>query len=256
VLLKDNVTKISIITVCFNSSQTISDCLKSVISQSHKNIEHIIIDGGSNDNTIDLVRQFPHVSRIISEPDNGIYDAMNKGIKLATGDIVGILNSDDFYASEGVLAKVSSGFENSNAMALYGDLQYVDKVQTKKIIRHWKSGYFSSQKFFYGWMPPHPAFFVRRELYEKYGSFDTGFKSSADYELMLRFLVKHDVVTTYLPQVLVKMRTGGQSNATLRNRWRANREDRRAWDVNGLTPYFFTIPLKPLRKLTQFLIKK
>lgn len=247
---------VSIITACFNSEATIADSLKSVGSQSYPCIEHIIVDGASNDGTLAVVKSFSHIHKVISEPDNGIYHAMNKGIKMASGDIIGILNSDDAYTDSEVINDIVSCFKSDNVMAVYADLVYVDEQNTNKVNRIWKSGIFSQQNFFYGWMPPHPTFFVRSEVYEKFGLFNTSFKSSADYEFMLRCLVKFELEAIYLPRIIVKMRTGGQSNATLRNRWRANREDRRAWDVNGLTPYFFTIPLKPLRKLTQFLIKK
>ena len=246
---------ISIITASFNSSETIRDTLTSVGRQTHPDIEHLIIDGMSTDNTLDIVSKFPHVKLVISEPDKGIYDAMNKGIQLASGEVVGILNSDDIYAHNRVLEQVAKLFEDSETQAVYADLQYVKPDNLNKVIRHWKAGEYSSQNFYYGWMPPHPTFFVRRELYQEAGLFDLSFKTAADYELMLRFLVRYDIPATYLPEVIVKMRNGGASNASFSNRWKANREDRRAWDVNGLTPYFFTIPLKPFRKLSQFFLK-
>lgn len=246
---------ISIITATFNSSATVEDTLISVGRQTHSDVEHIIIDGQSTDDTLNRVYKYPHVSKIISEPDTGIYDAMNKGILLASGDIVGILNSDDIYAHNRVLEKVARLFRNPDVQIVYADLQYVKQDNLNKVVRQWNSGEYSSQNFFYGWMPPHPTFFVRRELFDECGLFDTSFKSAADYELMLRFLVRYDIPATYLPEVIVKMRNGGMSNASFKNRWRANREDRRAWDVNGLTPYFFTIPLKPFRKLSQFFLK-
>lgn len=245
----------SILTPSYNSEKTIVDTLESVQKQSFANIEHIIIDGNSKDNTLRVVSDFSHVSKVVSEPDKGIYDAMNKGVKMATGDVIGILNSDDVYAHNDVITKVARLFEDQSVQAVYADLQYVKENDLTQVVRHWKSGPYDSQNFFYGWMPPHPTFFVRRELYEEFGFFNTSFKSSADYELMLRFLVRYNVTAAYLPEVIVKMRVGGMSNASFKNRWRANREDRRAWDVNGLTPYFFTIPLKPFRKITQYLIK-
>lgn len=246
---------ISVITATYNSAATVEDTLISVGRQTHHAIEHVIVDGKSADNTLELVARHPHVVKVISEPDNGIYDAMNKGIALATGDVVGILNSDDIFAHNRVLENVARLFRNTKVQAVYADLQYVKANNLNKVVRYWKSGEYSSQNFFYGWMPPHPTFFVRKQLYEDCGVFDTSFKSAADYELMLRFLIRYDIPATYLPEVTVKMRTGGVSNASFANRWRANREDRRAWDANGLTPYFFTIPLKPFRKLAQFLIK-
>ncbi|MBC6491013.1 glycosyltransferase family 2 protein [Flavihumibacter stibioxidans] len=246
---------ISVITATYNSAATVEDTLISVGRQTYPYIEHIIIDGKSTDQTLDLVARHPHVAKLISEPDKGIYDAMNKGITLASGDVVGILNSDDIYAHNRVLEYVARLFKDPDVQAVYSDLQYVKANNLNKVVRYWKSGEYSSQNFFYGWMPPHPTFFVRKQLYDDCGVFDTSFKSAADYELMLRFLVRYNLPAAYLPEVTVKMRVGGMSNASLTNRWRANREDRRAWDINGLTPYFFTIPLKPFRKLTQFLIK-
>lgn len=244
---------ISIITATYNSQQTITDTLISVARQTWPAFEHIIIDGQSTDSTLKIVEKYSHVSCIISEPDKGIYDAMNKGIALCKGAVIGILNSDDIYAHNRVLEKVATLFKDPEVQVVYADLQYVKANNLNKVVRYWKSGPYSSQNFFYGWMPPHPTFFVRRELYEECGVFDTSFKSAADYELMLRFLVRYDIPATYLPDMIIKMRMGGLSNASLVNRWRANREDRRAWDVNGLTPYFFTIPMKPFRKLTQYI---
>lgn len=246
---------ISIITATYNSAQTVADTLTCMSRQGYRSIEHIIVDGASKDNTLEIVGRFPHVARVVSEKDNGIYDAMNKGIGLATGEVVGILNSDDVYTDEEVVAKVMSAFEDPSVDAVYGDLQYVSKDNLDKVVRTWRSGRFSKEKFYYGWMPPHPTFFVRRSVYDKVGLFNCALRSAADYELMLRILVKYDHKVCYISQVLVKMRTGGMSNASLQNRWRANREDRKAWDLNGLKPHFFTVPFKPLRKIFQFLIK-
>lgn len=245
--------KISIITATYNSAKTLRDTIHSIQSQSYPNIEYIIIDGLSTDNTVAIAKEYNGlVNGLLSEPDQGIYDAMNKGIGLATGDVIGILNSDDFYAHEGVLERVAQAFQESGADAVYGDLQYVQAEQTEQIVRHWKAGSFQYKRFRYGWMPPHPTFFVRRELYEKYGLFDISFHIAADYELMLRFLYKQRATVYYIPEVLVKMRVGGMSNASFRHRLRANREDLRAWQVNGLRPYFFTTLLKPIRKIGQF----
>ncbi|MCF1716403.1 glycosyltransferase [Flavihumibacter sp. RY-1] len=246
---------VTIITATYNSAATLADTLESVASQTYPRIEHLIIDGVSIDDTAAIIARYPHVARFVSEPDKGLYDAMNKGIKLASGDIIGILNSDDFYADNRVIEKIVELFQNPDTLAVYADLQYVDAEDTSKVIRYWKAGTYDQQAFYYGWMPPHPSFFVRKQLYEQCGVFNTSFRHSADYELMLRFLLRYNAPAAYLPQVVVKMRMGGQSNASFRNRWKANREDRRAWTVNGLTPYFFTIPLKPFRKIGQFLIK-
>ncbi|KGE86604.1 MAG: glycosyltransferase [bacterium] len=242
----------SIITVCYNSSATIADTLESVARQQHPGIEHLIIDGVSQDNTLAIARQYPHVSKIISEPDSGLYDAMNKGIAHATGQYIAFLNADDFYATPGTLQRVARQLKDTQADTLYGDLHYVTAQPPFNVVRHWKSGPYRHRNFLHGWMPPHPTFFARRALFEQYGSFDLRFRSAADYELMLRFLYKHKASATYLPEVLVKMRTGGMSNASFRHRIRANREDHLAWQVNGLKPYPHTTILKPLRKLGQW----
>lgn len=247
--------KISIITATYNSSKTIRDTLESVKSQSYPGIEHIIVDGLSNDDTLEIVKEYKHVSKIISEKDKGIYDAMNKGIKTTTGEIIGILNSDDIYTNSEVINKVMQAFEDASIDAVYGDLKYVQQNDLNKTTRTWRTGTFSKNKFYYGWMPPHPTFFVRKKVYDKVGLFNTGLRSSADYEFMLRVLLKFEHKVKYIPEVLVKMRTGGMSNATLKNRVRANQEDRKAWELNGLKPYFFTIPLKPIRKIFQFIAK-
>jgi Glycosyltransferases involved in cell wall biogenesis len=245
--------KISIITATYNSAATVADTLRCVAEQQHPDIEHIIVDGLSKDNTLQIVQQFPHVARVIAEKDNGIYDAMNKGVQLATGEVIGILNSDDFYTGPQVLSKVAAAFADPELDAVYGDLQYVKQENTQVVTRTWKAGSYNKKQFYYGWMPPHPTFFVRRRLYDTAGLFNTSLRSAADYELMLRMLVKYDARVAYIPEILVRMRDGGMSNASLRNRLRANREDYQAWKLNGLKPYFFTRYLKPLRKVVQFI---
>ncbi|MGZ5248463.1 MAG: glycosyltransferase family 2 protein [Flavitalea sp.] len=247
--------KISVITAAYNSAATIADTLRSVAEQDYPDIEHIIIDGGSRDDTMGIVIDFLHVKLSISEEDKGIYDAMNKGIKRATGDIIAILNSDDFYSNSSVLSSVASLFEDPQIDAVYGDLQYVKQDNTNIVSRYWKAGKFSASKFYYGWMPPHPSFFVRRKVYDQVGLFNTTLRTSADYELMLRILVKHKMKAAYLPSVLVKMREGGLSNSSLSHRIKANKEDRLAWKLNGLQPNFFTLYLKPIRKIFQFIFK-
>jgi glycosyltransferase len=244
--------KISIITATYNSAATVRDTLKCIAGQQYNNIEHIIVDGLSKDNTLEIVKEFPHVAKMISEKDKGIYDAMNKGVQLATGDVVGILNSDDFYTSPAVLEKVAAAFEDPAVEAVYGDLQYVKQDNVQVVTRTWKSGKYQKQFLYYGWMPPHPTFFVRRQIYDKCGLFNTTLRSAADYELMLRVLLKYNTHAQYIPEVLVKMRAGGMSNASLKNRLRANKEDEMAWKLNDLKPYFFTTWLKPIRKILQF----
>ena len=214
---------------------------------------YCISDTGSTDNTIELIKSTNFKGIIHSGKDKGIYDAMNKGIGLAKGDIVGILNSDDFYAEETIIEEVVSLFNKSGCDAVYGDLVYVDGIDTSIVKRLWVSGIYKRESFLKGWMPPHPTFFVKRELYEKYGLFNISLWGAADYELMLRFLYKHNAKASYLNKVLVKMRTGGQSNQSIVNRLRANMEDRKAWKLNAIQPRWYTLFLKPLRKLNQFL---
>jgi len=244
---------ISIITATFNSAATLGDTLQCVQQQDYPQIEHIIIDGASKDNTLEIARSFPHISRICSEPDHGIYDAMNKGLHLVSGDVIGILNSDDFYTHPQVLSHVMAHLERTGAEVLYADLQYVQPLQTDRVIRLWKAGAYRHGQFLRGWMPPHPTMFVRRSVYEKFGAFNTNLRFSADYEWMLRVLHRHKVSVCYMPEVIVRMRAGGVSNANLRNRWKANREDRLAWQMNGLKPRFYTTYMKPLSKIGQYL---
>jgi glycosyltransferase involved in cell wall biosynthesis len=247
--------KVSIITATYNSEKTIADTLECIRHQDYPMIEHIIVDGLSQDRTLEIIHSFAHVSTLVSEKDEGLYDAMNKGISRASGDIIGILNSDDMYVDNTVISTVAEVFKNEKVDACYADLQYVQAMDGSKVVRTWKSGPVTKRSFHYGWMPPHPTFFVRRSVYQKVGLFNTKLKTAADYEMMLRILVKYHLLAEYIPRVLVKMRTGGMSNASLFHRMRANREDRLAWKLNGLKPYFFTLYLKPIRKISQFIIK-
>ncbi len=247
--------KISIITVCRNAAETIKDTLDSVAGQTWPEIEHIIVDGLSDDNTLDIVAGYPHVSKVISEKDDGLYHAMNKGIGLATGEIIGILNADDVYASKHVLHEIMCSFHDSKMDIIYGNLVYVLRHDLNKVIRYWKAGIYKKENFFTGWSPPHPTFFVRNTLYKQYGLYNTRFKIAADYELMLRFLLKNSLNPFYLDMLIVKMRIGGISSRSIRLRLIANREDRIAWEVNGLKPHLFTLILKPLTKLKQFIFK-
>jgi len=181
-----------------------------------------------------------------------MYDGANKGLRLATGEIIVLLNADDLYAGPNIIFKVLEAFDEKNVDSCYGDLVYVDKRNTDKIFRYWQPGSYDYRRFFWGWMPPHPTFFVRKRVYEKHGLFNPGLGSSADYELMIRFLLKNRISTTYLPEIVVKMRTGGISNASLKNRLWANYNDRLAWKVNSLKPYPWTLLLKPLSKMSQY----
>ncbi|WP_317898519.1 glycosyltransferase family 2 protein [Aurantibacillus circumpalustris] len=245
--------KISIITITFNSESTIEQTIRSVIEQTYKNIEYIIVDGGSTDNTLNVIEKYkPNIHKIVSESDNGLYDALNKGIEMATGDVIGMIHSDDFYIDNNVIQKYADCFLKNKSDSVYSDLYYVDKTNADKIIRKWKSGEYKAGSFINGWMPPHPTFFVKREIYQKLGKFNIQFKSAADYELMLRFIKKNKISISYLPEYTVKMRVGGKSNVSVLNRFKANMEDRKAWEENGLKPRFYTLYLKPLRKILQF----
>jgi glycosyltransferase involved in cell wall biosynthesis len=217
-------------------------------------MEHLVVDGGSNDGTLDIIRAYDgRISKWISEPDKGIYDAMNKGIRLSSGDVIGFLQSDDVYAHERVVENVEEAFRRFEVDSVYGDLQYVHKRDLNKVVRNWKASVYREGRFKSGWMPPHPTFFVKRMVYDRFGYFNTNFRIAADYELMLRFLEKHKISTHYIPEVLVKMRVGGASNGSVKNMLVKSYEDYRAWKVNGLKRSFFTIPLKNLSKVPQFL---
>ncbi|MBO1883930.1 glycosyltransferase [Capnocytophaga sp. Marseille-Q4570] len=248
--------KVSIVTPTYNSAKTIVDTILSVNKQDYANIEHIIIDGGSKDNTLELIRNTPNrVKKIISEPDKGIYDAMNKGVALATGDIVGILNSDDFYNSNDVIAKVVKTFQEGEYEGVYGDLEYVDARNTNRVLRYWESKAYKEGLFKKGWHPAHPTFFVKKEVYDKYGNFNLKYKIGADYEIMLRFIEKNRIKVAYIPETLVKMRVGGASNQSIKNIIKANIECYNAWKDNGLSILPFVFILKPLSKTLQYLRK-
>jgi glycosyltransferase involved in cell wall biosynthesis len=245
--------KISIITPCYNSAQTIADNMRSVQAQTYQNIEHIIVDGLSKDNTLDMVNALKNdKTKVISEKDNGLYDAINKGIKASTGDLIGVLNSDDLYDNPQALEHMVNTIQKTKTDAVYADLCYVETQNTNNIVRKWRSAPYHKNAFLYGWMPAHPTFYLKKTCYDQYGLYLTQFKISADYELMLRMFMKHQISSSYLPEYVVKMRVGGVSNSSWKNRIKANQEDRKAWEINGLKPYFFTLFIKPLRKLGQF----
>ena len=248
--------KISIITVCFNSAATIKDTLRSIAAQTHPDIEHIVIDGGSTDGTMEIVnRNRERLAHVVSEPDRGIYDAMNKGLALASGDVVGFLNADDFYATPNALQLVAAPFMDSRVEAVYADLVYVDAVDTDKVVRYWKSRDFRPGLFLNGWMPAHPTFFVRREIYERLGGFDPQFRLQADFELTMRFLEIHRICSVYLPTILVKMRMGGASNNSILNIVKGNIEAYRACKKNGLPVTWLFIVKKLLSRVPQFFAK-
>lgn len=245
--------KISIITVCLNSEITIEETIQSVLSQDYPDIEYIIVDGKSTDRTLEIINKYSDkISKIISEKDNGMYEAINKGIKMAAGEIIGLLHADDLFASRYVVSKIANEFQTKKIDCLYGDLVYVERKNLQKIFRNWKSKSYRDNLFLKGWMPPHPTFYVRKNILEKFGYYNTRLKFSADYELMLRLIYKNKVVSSYLAEVMVKMREGGKSNFSLSNRIKANLEDRLAWKINGLKPGLFTLIWKPVSKFFQF----
>lgn len=245
--------KVSVITVTLNSEKYLSDCINSVRGQNYKNIEHIIIDGKSTDSTIEIIQKNSrHISHWVSETDHGMYDAINKGIQLATGDVIGILNSDDMFASADSVKSIVDCFENTQSDSVYGNLIYVDPKNMGKVIRYWKGVSFKRSRFRYGWMPAHPTFYVRREMIQKYGLYENHYHTAADYEFMTRYLFLHKVSSSYLDVMLIKMRCGGISNGSLKSRIRANRRDYLAMKKNKIPFSFLVSILKPLIKLPQF----
>ncbi|MDT0135533.1 glycosyltransferase family 2 protein [Providencia huaxiensis] len=247
--------KISIITATYNSSKTIIDTIQSLEQQTYSNIEYIIIDGASKDNTLDIIKKYSSkVSKIISEPDNGIYDALNKGISVSTGDIIGFLHSDDIFAYPNAIEDLVTTLVNDQSQAIYADLEYVSKENTESIVRRWISGNYNHENLKKGWMPPHPTFFMKKELYNEHGTFDLNFKISADYDSLLRYLWIHNISVSYLPKVVTKMRVGGESNRSFLNILRKTKEDILALRKNNI---FWVYPLlmKNISKLPQFIKK-
>lgn len=248
--------KISIITATFNSGASIKSALDSISSQDYPNFEVLIIDGGSKDNTVLLAKDsYAGELKIISEKDEGIYDALNKGIKAANGDIIGFVHSDDFLASKDIISKITTIFQEEEVDGVYGDLLYVDKENTSKIIRYWKSQAFSPGLLQQGWMPAHPTLFLRKEVYEKHGLFNLNYKIAADYDFMLRIFSDPALKFKYLPEVVTKMRVGGASNRSLRNIQLKSQEDLRALRANGIKNPYLVLARKNFGKLGQFLTK-
>lgn len=244
--------KISIITATFNNEFSIESTIQSVLNQTYKNIEYIIIDGKSTDNTLEIIKNYAdNISKVVSEKDYGIYDALNKGLLNATGEIIGFLHADDLFYDEYVLEKISDAFENYNVGAVYGNLQYVSKNETDKIIRNWISGDYKYSKLKKGWMPPHPTFYVKKDVYERFGNFNTKYKISADYDLMMRFIGLNKIDIKYLNEYFVKMRVGGKSNKSLRNIFLKMREDLNSMKKNKIGG-FYTLFMKNISKLPQF----
>jgi len=246
---------ISIITATYNCAATVGECLASVASQDYSDTDHVVIDGASSDTTLQVLeKQRARIATLLSEPDRGIYDALNKGIAKAKGDVIGLLHADDLYGSNEVLSQVAAEFEDPKVQAVYGNLQYVSRADPARVIRHWHAGEFSKAKLARGWMPPHPTLFLRREVYEQFGGFDIGYRIAADYDFMLRVLSKLDRKIVYIPQVLVKMRVGGASNRSITAIVRKSSEDYRVLRSNhfGVLGALTALALKNLSKVPQF----
>ncbi|MHC4199619.1 MAG: glycosyltransferase family 2 protein [Planctomycetota bacterium] len=246
--------KVTVVTPCLNRVDVIEACIRSVIDQTHRDVEHVIVDGGSTDGTLDVLERYDRrIAHWSTGPDRGIYDAINRGIAAATGEAVGVLNADDVYADARALETVARALEKTGAESCYGDLVYVHAKDPERVVRYWVSGRYRRSRFrSRGWMPPHPAFFVRREVHGRYGVYNTDLGISSDYEMMLRLLVRHGISTHYVPRVLVRMRSGGVSGGGPASLLRAAVEDYRAWRLSRLPPSLFTIAMKKLGKLPQF----
>jgi glycosyltransferase involved in cell wall biosynthesis len=242
--------RISIITATFNSSAHIADCVKSVNDQNYHDIEHIIVDGASKDNTLEIVNGIPNrVEKIISEPDKGIYDAMNKGIQAATGDVIGILNSDDFFTSDDVIQTVVDSFRNNDIDALYGDVHFVSPENLSKSVRYYSSSVFKPSLFRFGFMPAHPSFYMKKECYDKYGLYALDYKIASDYDLLIRYLYKEKIKYKYIKKDFVTMRTGGVSTENFNSRVTLNKEIVRACRKYGIYTNMFMLSLKYLYKI-------
>ncbi len=245
--------KVSIITVTFNSAQFLEQCIQSIIAQDYQDIEYIVIDGGSTDNTLDILLKYNFfITKWLSEKDEGMYHAINKGIQLSSGDVIGTLHSDDLYASNDVVSKIVASFKLNNVKAIYGDIEYISRNDTNKVVRQWKGKSFNRFNFNFGWMPAHPSFYIFKSVLQLGGDYDSFFSSSADYELMIRYLYNYNISTCYLPLLMVKMRIGGISNKNIQNRIRANRFDYLAMKKNYIYFPWLVAILKPLRKILQF----
>lgn len=247
--------KISVVTAVFNRVGTIAEAMKSVQLQTYPDLEHVIQDGGSSDGTLDEIARLSNdTSQVVSERDLGIYDAINRGIERATGDVVGLMHSDDFFAENTALAKIAAAFADLKVDGVYGDLEYVAANDPTRVIRHWRSGQYEPGLLKRGWMPPHPTLYLRREVFGRYGLYDTSYSIAADYDAMLRYLAKGQITLAYIPEVLVKMRLGGESNRSLERILLKSREDLRAIRKNGVGG-IGTLAAKNFSKFGQFIVK-
>lgn len=245
--------KISVITVCYNAVSTIETSILSVIEQDYENLEYIVIDGGSLDGTKSIIEKYAaHIAFYLSEPDFGMYDAVNKGITQATGDVIGLLHANDRFAGKNILSIVAANFRKFNSDAVYGDLVFINP--NEKIVRNWKSKTCTDFSLQTGWMPPHPALYIRKEIYDRYGNYRLDFGTAADYELILRFFYRHKIKTTYVNQIFIKMLTGGISNKNILNHVTGNINDLKAMRRHGLHAPFIASFLKPFQKLSQYFI--
>jgi glycosyltransferase involved in cell wall biosynthesis len=243
-------SKVSIITVCFNSAKTIRDTIESVLSQDYPDIEYIVIDGGSSDQTLEIVKEYAdRIAVIVSETDNGIYDAMNKGIALASGDVVGMLNSDDIYMNAHAVSELMKTMQDAHSDSVFADLVIVDPENLNKVLRYYDSSYFNPSKFRFGWMPAHPTFFVKRALYDKVGPYSLDYQISADYEMLIRLLWVQKASYAYLPKPVVRMRHGGASTSGIGRNWLLNKEIVKACKANGIYTNLGLLALKIPRKL-------
>lgn len=245
--------KISIITVVYNGAAHLDACMASVLGQSYPHIEYIVVDGASTDGSLAIAQRYSgRLAALVSEPDFGMYDALNKGIALATGDVIGILNADDLLADDGVIARVAAAFEDEQVQALHGDLNYVAADDTGRVVRKWRAKQASKSDLASGWMPAHPTFYLRRALFERFGGYSLAYGSAGDYELMLRVLYQHSVASYYLPILMVLMRTGGMSNGGFEQRYRAMLTDYKALKTNGVPMPMLVLLLKKIRKVKQY----
>lgn len=247
--------RISVITAVYNRADTVADAIRSLHGQTHDDYEHVVMDGGSTDGTLEVVRSLGDARMTLtSEPDLGIYDALNKGMNQATGDVIGLMHSDDVFASRNVLGHIAAAFQDSQVDVVYGDLQYVTAKHPDRIVRHWQAGEFSPSRLKRGWMPPHPTLYVRKSVIERWGGYDTSYRIAADYDAILRWFGPGKVRAAYIPEVLVRMRVGGESNRSLRNILLKSREDYRALKQNQIGG-LGTLALKNLSKVQQFFAK-